>query len=75
MTVHIPRPIMTDAGKVKFATEVAFKILANQAHNMGLPVRIINGFEDLGNAEAQLAFEAGCRAVLEALKPEVPHAT
>ena len=68
MDTPIKKPPMSDEGRLKFATEVAFEIFANEAHNLGLPVRVKGGFESLGNAAVQLQWEAACRAVFEALR-------
>ena len=74
MKVPMPHPAMSDEGKIKYATEVSYNILVNQAHNMGLPVQPNTGLESLGNAVVQLQWEDACRAVLEALRPD-PEAT
>ena len=72
MTIHIPHPTMDDHGKVKFCTEVAFKILTEEAHKLGLPVEAVTGLEYLSDLEARAKFKAACHAVLESLMPNVP---
>ena len=69
MNIPLKKPAMTDEGRIKFATEIAFNALVAEAAKLGLPVLVVP-FEQLGNAEAQLAFEAGCAAVISALRKE-----
>jgi hypothetical protein len=69
MQIPLKKPEMTDDGRIKFATEIAFNALAAEAFKLGLPVLVLP-FEQLGNADAQLAFEQGCAAIISALRTE-----
>lgn len=69
MDVKVPKPEMSDYGKVNFATEVAFSALAKQAKDLGLAVAPVMGLMYLPTQDITYQFQLACRAILLALTP------